>query len=673
MNKSDFRSQLKNGVATSILGAVAFFGIQGEARASSICTSVTLTSPDTFNCEDSSVIPAATGSGTYTDGGAFSQGANGGFVISNSGSLSVVSNGAVNASTSSDQGLTSAVSLSATGALSFTNNGTISGSSSSGSLFTVFLRGDGAVAADTGQVSASGYRATGVFSQAFNGDNTTTGGTTTASGVWSRGIWTDAYNGNNITNTGVVSATGEWSRGVIANALQSANGCSTQGTQSTTVNVTGNVSADFVGIIAATCGTSTVNVQADRTVSTSGIDGQTIRNMATVSAVTNIYGTVAAASTADRALDSRSNSSSTLIGSTGTLSGTFSGDDGNDNIEIVAGGTWTSAATSEFWLGDDAVINNGTIQVDNAHFAGLESFTNQGLMAITGGSFDLTGATLFENNGTITVAPGETFITSDAVFVNNGVIDMQNDNVGDVLTITNGFQAGPASSILLDVANGQADQFVVNGGSAGKTAIYVSSPQGISSTGTQIGTVDGGKGTLALNQTQNAVSNFTMGNNASALINYELKQVGTAIYLLALPNSTAYRPLVLGELGEDLWHQSAGATLSQTRSMNPAQAKGFGFWGQLYASNDRSGERVNAASFGTDTVIDERTKSNRFGVQLGADVPISDNARAGMTLGYEKSDSDFRSSGGGLDLEAYNIGAYLSFGRESGFYRERAR
>ena len=637
----------------------------GSANASSICTADTST---TFSCFEDLPAPDDTATGTFNTGATLTQGSNG-LKISSAGVLDVVLNGEVN--WTSDRIGTSVVHLTAVGPLSYTNNGTASGSG--GWLFNTFLQSNESVVASTGNVVAYGLRATAVHSETLNGNNTLTAGNTTVSGDRSRGLWTDAYNGHNVTNTGNVTATGIESRGVIARALPSGECWESPGTTSTTVNVTGNVTAHFVGISTITCGVSTVNVLTGTTVAVTGSHGQAIRNIGNTASNTNIHGSVMAASTAGLALDVREGPSATVIGSTGYLSGTFDGDVKVDTIAIATGGTWISSGMSEFGSGEDAVTNYGTIIADAGTFSNLETLTNEGVLAVEGGSFTLIGSTTFTNNGTIEVSTGETTITSDSALLNNGAIDMQNGIAGDLFTITNGYVAGANASLYIDVSEEVSDTFFVGGGTTGTTAIYVDAPQAINTNGILIGTVGSPSLVRALGgeESQPAMK-FSVGNQVTRLIDAKLEQVGNHIFLITVPNALAFQPLLIGQVVRDTWYQSSdvyAANAAQARGeADAARSRPFALWGQVYASEDRQGDRTTQNVFDADVQTDSRARTKRAGVQLGFDVRVGDSMLVGMTGGYQKADAGHRSLDGGVDTDGYNIGAFALFGQSTGVY-----
>lgn len=669
MKTRNFRRVLMSSVARGILGFVALISLQGQAQANSICA---VDSASTFSCVDDGVIPAATATGTFSPNAVFGSGVSGRLEIASNGSLDVTLNGVINSMNGSNQYLTAAVYLTAADTLTYTHSGTTSGSTT-GWLYNAYLRGGQSVTASTGTVLADGYRVTGIYSETMNGNNTLTGGSTTVSGVGSRGLWTDAYNGVNVTNTGDVTATGYLSRGVIARALPSGDCTESTAGLSTTVNVTGNVTADYVGITTLTCGDSTVNVQAGTTVSVTGTEGQAIRNIGFTSTHTNIDGSVLAASSADRALDVREGTSATVISRTGLMSGTFAGSVSVDTITIAAGGTWTSAGASDFGAGNDSVASSGTISAYAVTFANLENFTNNNLLALNGGSFALIGSTAFTNNGTIQVARGNTTITSDSALFNNGTIDMQNGLAGDVLTITNDYVAGATAALMIDVSENVSDMFVVNGQTTGTTALFVDAPEAINTSGILIGTIEPPleMRSLAGDVSQSGMK-FSLGNQVTRLIDLKLEQIGNNLYLAAVPNALAFQPLLVGQVVRDTWYQSAGVYSAHAALLRgdlaATRRRPVGLWGQVYASQDRYGDRVTQSPFGEDVETDNRAHTERAGAQVGIDARLGNNVLAGLTVGYQKAKADHRSLEGGVDTDGYNVGAFAQFGGSTGVY-----
>ena len=667
MKYRKFERTLLGSSAGCLLSTLLLFGLPSQATAGSNCTAISSTA---FNCVDDVVTPNPVATGTFSSGALLTSDIESALNISTSGSLNVVISGQLNAN-ASDQFGTFAVHLVSGGALTYTNNGTTLGTTTSW-LLNTYLRSDESIVAHTGNVTASGHRVTGVFSEVVNGNITLVGGNTTVSGMWSRGLWSDAFGtGNNVTDTGTVVAEGQYSRGVIARATRAPEGCALDALgQSTTVNVTGDVSAEYVGIITLSCGDSLVNVLAGNTVSVSGTEGAAIANIANGTADAIIDGTVMAATVADRALLIRAGASATSIGGTGLLSGTFFGDEGADTITISSGGTWVSAGTSDFATGSDAIINGGLVNVASGTFDGLEQLTNSGTLSITGGSLTVTGSETFINNGTIAVAAGETLITIDSPLVNNGTFNMQNGQAGDVLTIANDYVAGSGATVWIDVSETACDLFVVNGNSSGTTMVMVNAAARIQSNGMLIATIDPNTANFA---PESLAMKFLLSNRfASRLIDLDFKQVGSNLYITALPNVIAYRPIMISNVSRDLWYESADVTSgnvgSRQRVVNPRASKRMSIWGQVYASDGNDGNRSTLTAFANDVKIDTRLRTKRKGIQTGIDAPLGGRFKAGLTGGYGRANADFNGYDGGIKAEGWNIGAYVQVGGASGFY-----
>ena len=646
--------------ATKVIAFMGLVTLQNQAYASSVCQADELAVPQTFNCVDEGPEPVEVADGTYSAGGLFSGASNGGFSISSTSALTASLNGTLNASTAESSGSMTAVSLSTSDSLNFTSTGVVA-ATSPGIVNGISLNGL-TVTASTGNATVTGGNGSrGVTSIATGGDQSLTATSTTVSGTWSRGLFTDAYAGNNLTTTGAVSASGTYSWGVVARSLSSPEGCVAANSQSTTVNVTGNISADFVGVATMSCGTTAINVSAGTTVRSTDSNGYAALQMAEGTASTVIDGSLLAASAADRALDIRAGGSSTIINNGGLLSGTFDGDAGVDAITLNAGAAWETASSSNFGAGNDSLVNAGTIRAEAAQFTGLNSFTNSGVLAISGGSLTLQGNTTFENAGVIQIAAGETVITSDAVFYNNGTIDLQNGNVGDILTITNDYTAGANAAIYLDVGGEKSDTFIVSGVQTGTTQVFVSGAMGMTAEGIRIGTIDDTSSPSGGTSTPIS-GKFVAGNQASPLIDYHLNLVGSDLILYAAPNTVAFQPLALSEASSDLWHASADAVGRQAllRQSQDGERK-VSLWGETFVANDRAGDRTTKNAFGFDTLIDSRIKTSRFGMQIGLDVRASDRINLGLTGGYERADLDFRASSGGAEISGFNVGTYLAY------------
>lgn len=551
-----------------------------------------------------------------------------------------------------------------------------------------------ASSATTGVIVVNGDRAVGVTSLVWNGDNYTNGGHTTVSGVFSRGIYTLAMNGDNVTNTGTVIVTGNWARGVMA-VTSAGESCGTN-----TVNVNGDVTASFHGIVAFGCGASAVNVSAGATVTNTGLEGIPVINISGGHATIYVDGNVIARASDAISLDPRSQSSTTVIGTTGFVFGGFDGTDGTDNFEVRSGGVWTTSGANTFGGGNDELTNAGTLNVAGAtSFTGLETFNQLGRINLnansltlsgtalvnmgtidTTGSASILGVTAFNNAGTLDLAPG-TFsvpavvftnsgviladegasaITGQTGFTNSGMLDLQDGVTGDVLTINSAFSGSGGSNLAIDAIGNSADRLVINGTASGTTVVNVSSNGAF---------VFSQAGILVVDTGTTSAGAFVLGANpGNGLVNYSLVQVGQDFFLVSDPSALAFAPLAAGNLAQDMWYQGTDAYLGYAalkRGDNADRKTPVGLWAQLYASRDRYGDKETATINGINFDFDNRLRTNRRGAQVGTDFGVS-GLTLGVTGGYQHAESD--GDVAGFDAEGYNLGVYGLFGGPTGLY-----
>ena len=114
-------------------------------------------------------------------------------------------------------------------------------------------------------------------------------------------------------------------------------------------------------------------------------------------------------------------------------------------------------------------------------------------------------------------------------------------------------------------------------------------------------------------------------------------------FLIATPNIAAIEPVVIGDLAQNLWYQSADIYSNyaalRLSDLGGSRTNGLGVWGQIYYSEDRAG-RQNLSVFGNDFNVNcYRTK--RRGAQAGVDYLLGGNAVIGITGGYERAEADF--------------------------------
>lgn len=621
MTSFNVRRELLNGAALAILGGLALFGASDDAHASTFCTADMTTAPDTFNCVETAVAsvgiaaataPSVAATGSYTEGALLSP--NDGLYITSSGPLDVVfSEGQID--TPGDWRL--AVYLDSSsgtdGALTYTSNGI---ASSTGSGVNTRLIGT-SVTASTGTVLATATTTTGVWSTATNGMNSTTGGTTIVEGTHSTGLGTFATNGDNITNSGTIDAPALGSIGIRATTLAGTS-CGTN-----TVNVTGNITGAAFGIYAKSCGAGNVNVMAGTSVSRAVGGATNIYNLAQGTATTIIDGEVSAPSAGEWAIWLWGSSTITVLRSSAALTGAVATSDGSDSFILDPGAIWDTGSTSYFGFGDDVVNSAGIIRAES-------------------------GATRFDDLELLT---------------NTGSIDLQDGSADDVLTIS-GAYTGSGAVILIDAVGPTSDQLVIGGNASGTTHVIISGGRDVIDT-------DG----LLVVDADTATSNAFILSDATVtrLIDYRLVQSGGNFVLFATPNATAFQPLAVGNITQDLWYQSAEVYRSSSRHRGADdladRTNGVGLWGQLHGGRDRYGNQESRTVFGAGVDIDNRVRADRRGAQVGIDfIPTGGGLVAGLTSGYQTAQADHRSLAGGIEAKGYNLGAYLQVGGSAGFY-----
>lgn len=539
------------------------------------------------------------------------------------------------------------------------------------------VTGGGTIAGATAGIFAS---ATGI-----GGINIITGSGAVTSSA-GNGIQTSTVSGNQLIDlSGNVIATG-------GNGVQAAS----SGGGTIVVNVNGgNVSGTTDGIDLSSTGSMTVAVGAGRTVTgaVNAIDFNSsgaglVNNSGTVGTINQIA-----------VFSDFANASITVNNLAGaTLNGRV--DLSNNADTITNAGTWNMTGANNFYDGADVVNNQsgGTISLaGDASLTGLETFTQNGLLALntftltgpaiafvnggtvdTNGSAGFAGFTSVTNNGTFDLAAG-TFTAPAGVFTNNGrlvtdegvssmtgqtsfvmgaagVIDLQDGATGDQLTIASAYTGG--GSLQVDVSQTAADRLILTGAISGVTAVDLN----------VVGTTFLGINQLVVDATNASTDAFVTGNIAGTLnplLTYGIVQDGNDYFVGAAPNAGAFEPLAVSNLAADFWYQSGYEVMAQTRI--PVVTEGFGVWGQIYGSIEKSGETdaqvINGETYDADNKLD----TDRYGIQAGVDFGFA-GARVGLTGGWGRAES--KTGGANYKIDGWNIGLYGQVGGELGFHGE---
>lgn len=299
-----------------------------------------------------------------------------------------------------------------------------------------------------------------------------------------------------------------------------------------------------------------------------------------------------------------------------------------------------------------------------------DTLTNNGVFAPTGTSDFGDGADLLTNNGTIAV-DGTPILAGLETLANNGLIDLVDGAADDTLTVSGDFEGNAGSTLAVDVVSDggglDSDQLVIGGNASGSTDINLNLTGDfalLDPTGTVV--VDAASAT--------ADAYVLEGEIRAGFVDFSLVQDDGTFTLLALPNELAIEPVQFTGLGLDFWYQSADvwseSAVARRNSLDDETARSFSFWTQGYGSTEERGETRDIAVFGNTNTYDLSLETERQGAQSGLDFKLGSAPLAlGITGGYAKAETDL-ASGTQVDIEGYNVGAYLLYGGQAGPYGE---
>ncbi|HEY0444830.1 MAG TPA: autotransporter domain-containing protein [Allosphingosinicella sp.] len=356
---------------------------------------------------------------------------------------------------------------------------------------------------------------------------------------------------------------------------------------------------------------------------------------------------------------------------TGALAGidVTSGTGATITIGDAVGATAGPAIDADGGAALVAITPTGTVAGRIDLTGNADVLNNAGLFAPAGTSDFGAGVDLLDNSGTIRVNGAATLAGLENL-VNRGPVDLADGAPDDTLTVSGNFTGQAGSRLALDVAAGTAgtpaDRLVVGGTAGGTTVLdlnLVGGPAVLNPTGTVIvdaGTTAAGAFTLPGGRVRSGFVSFSLGANAA----------GDTV-LLALPNEAAVEPLLLPQLGQTFWYQSADAfstAAALRRDDLRAAGRRSGLWVQAYGGTEEWGDVRSIDLFGTPTDVDLTHDTFRYGAQAGFDFQGGPGT-FGATGGYQRAESNFESSANAT-LEGYNIGAYFLYGAPRGFYAE---
>ena len=446
------------------------------------------------------------------------------------------------------------------------------------------------------------------------------------------------------TGAGTLSATGPTGIGVNARILNASN------PGNILVDVTQNVFGTTQGINATTLGSGTVAVTArgnvtssNGTAITAASGGSTLVTIGAGTTTTGVQG-----------VSLQGASGNTLI-----VNGTLRNTGGTAPYSVLAGGpfTLTFGAT-------------GTIIGPLTFTTGNDTFNNQGNFALPAALDFLAGTDVVNNTGTLTSFNGTASISNLETFNNvGGFVEMRDGVPDDVINLGNANFVGSGNSRLgLDVGGGAggltSDRLVLGGNASGSTALNLTFLSGSA--------IIDRDGVLLVDAGTASGNPFTLAGPISAgLINFSLLQTGGDTFLVSNPDEVVFDSLVVSQMAMEASYQSIDAHVACSaarRSGSDTNSSPLSLCGQLYASNDRTGEngRVSTA-FGTNLTYSDRRKTERRGAQVEVGFKAGNSFEVGLTGGYGRSETRL-SSNSDIQFDGHNVGVYAEFGAMSGLY-----
>ena len=493
-----------------------------------------------------------------------------------------------------------------------------------------------------------------------------------------------------------------------------------------TVNNGATLTATGTGILASVDGGTSI-INNTGSITSNGSDGINVANVSGGSTITN-SGDITATTT-DKFVIAGGDAVETVTTTAGKLTGNTDLGAGNDSFTASGGALIGNTLMGD---GDDVVTLTGTVDVTAApQFdggSGLDTLNIDGLKikGFTAASNDSTGNDLNKGNnltqwetinlnnaakltlagdlftganvGTLNINSASTLDltqttpTAFSVYgdVNNGgIVDMLNNSVGTMTTITGNYAGVAGSTLKMDTVLGNdasaTDKLIINGNTTGTTSLSVNNVGGTGAQtveGIQVVQVDGASsGTFALTSPVQAGSYeyqlFQGGTSTPTDGDWYLRSHLTTVDCKVTNTCTPiYRPGVAGYVAAQTANAHQGfdqlGTLHERMGeQRHVTADGKQTWGRIY-HREESNDGHDRFSY----------DQNSTGFQIGQDLWVKrDNQaqkHAGVSLSYVHSNADFSDSvrplagleagTGSMSADSIGIGGYYTHMGDDGRY-----
>ena len=313
---------------------------------------------------------------------------------------------------------------------------------------------------------------------------------------------------------------------------------------------------------------------------------------------------------------------------------------GDGGVNFTNSGTWTTNGGSVF--GSDA----GAAQ---------RTFVNVGTLQV---------------GATAGVAASQTSFTGLGLTRNSGVISLANGVTGDNLSLSGSYVGAAPARLLLDISSTAAgvktDTLTIAGQATGATTVTLASqgtlgftPRTLlvqAATGSSLGAFSLAPGAANLGLVHYSIV-------------YDPTSGG--YYLVSSPDAVAAEFAQFSEIRHNLWFATSQAVSNHLAALRDAQgpssdrvATGLYTWSEAVGGvHDRSLNQSLSVE-GTNFSYNQGYNQSYEGVQVGLELIeqlFEGSATAGVTAGYINSSANFSSTGDDLDLSEFNVGAYANY------------
>ena len=365
----------------------------------------------------------------------------------------------------------------------------------------------------------------------------------------------------------------------------------------------------------------------------------------------------------------------------GTINGAVRTGDGDDLLVIAYGATWNvdSSFDSYFGLGDDGIVNYGTINMSDAIIdLGLPAASgnyvrNYGLITVSGDNIiDLEGGSAARvMDAALAATTLAVPSTNPGAFYNYGLIDFQDGAPDDTLTVIGDF--GGEGDITLDVSglNNTGDLLYIDGSVISSTVQTLDvnlldlPADGLADVPVVVVAGDSVSGNFVLGDVSytpipfvdtsiSLVSNINAANTSPDVFNLHVSMQADETGAIAAVLPAGVQLLMNDVVGS--WHK-------RVEGMDERPDKKFSAWVRLYQNKGRVDPDVDGLVGG-----DFGFEQKNTGGEAGFDFAPNGRFNFGLILGRANADQNLRLGFGSDKIEGNVTGGYGTYRLPKGFY-----